>query len=182
MRSNPLTATSIRSERGCPLRRTSITIRPRPNCVSPYTLQVNGETIRGKMLFLGTGSEGDHPCRSKGLTRFPRFTASDSIISDETQDACRRAWRLSEEDTLRPSSGISSPRWGPRSRSSEGIRSSFQRRSPKSRSLQERAGKAHDDPHGHEVREVEATPSGTKKLHARETRTGRMSTLDARRS
>src|SRR5467141_4401409 len=49
--------------------------------VSPYTLQVNGETIRGKMLFLGTGSKAIIP-PIKGLDKV-KYHTSDSIIRME---------------------------------------------------------------------------------------------------
>src|SRR5437867_3072707 len=93
--------------------------------VSPYTLKVEGKTVRGKMIFLGSGSRAIVP-PIKGLDKV-RYHTSDSIIRMELWKG-RRASRSSAGATSRPSSDTSSPRWDPRSQSSGGIPSSCPRR------------------------------------------------------
>ena len=145
--------------------------------VSPYTLQVNGETIRGKMLFLGTGSRAIIP-PIKGHDKV-RYHTSDSII--------RMELRTLPKSMAIIGGGYIAAEFG-HFFAAMGSKVTIIGRNPQFLPEEEpeisilakrELGRHMTILTGHEVREVEATPSGTKKLLARETRTGRMTPLDA---
>src|SRR2546421_2890426 len=146
--------------------------------VSPYTLQVNGEMIRGKMLFLGTGSRAIIP-PIKGLDKV-RYLTSDSII--------RMELRTLPKSMAIIGGGYIAAEFG-HFFSAMGSKVTIIGRNPQflpeeepeiSALAKRELGRHIQILTGHEVREVEEMPPGSKRLHVVERQTGQTKTLDAR--
>src|SRR5207249_11764788 len=145
--------------------------------VSTYTLRVEGKTIRGKMIFLGGGSRAIVP-PIKGLDKV-RYHTSDSII--------RMELRKRPESIAIIGGGYIAAEFG-HFCSAVGSKVTIIGRNPQflpeeepeiSALAKRELGRHIQILTGHEVREVEAIPPGSKRLHVVERQTGRTKTLDA---
>ncbi len=145
--------------------------------VSPYTLRVGGRTIKGKMIFLGSGSRAIIP-PIKGLDQI-RYHTSDSII--------RMELRKRPNSIAIIGGGYIAAEFG-HFFSAVGSKVTIIGRNPQflpeeepeiSIVVKRDLGRHMTIFTGHEVREVEQTPSGTKRLHVVEKATGKSKELDA---
>jgi mycothione reductase len=144
--------------------------------VSPYTLQVSGQTIRGKMIFIGSGSRAIVP-PIKGLDKV-KYHTSDSVIRMELKKLPKSMAVIG--------GGYIAAEFG-HFFSAMGSEVTIIGRNPRflpeeepeiSALARRELGKHTTILTDHEVREVELTPSGTKKLHVFERNTGRSKTID----
>jgi dihydrolipoamide dehydrogenase len=145
--------------------------------VAPYTLKVAGKTVKGKMIFLGSGSRAIIP-PIKGLDRV-KYHTSDSII--------RMEMKRRPKSIAIIGGGYIAAEFG-HFFSAVGSDVTILGRNPQFLPEEEpevsvlakrELGKHITILTGHEVREVEQGPSGTKKLHVLERPTGRTKTLEA---
>jgi len=145
--------------------------------VSPYTLQVEGETLRGKMIFLGTGSRAIIP-PIKGLDK-ARYHTSDSVIRMELKKL-PKSIAIIGGGYIAAEFGHFFAAMGSKVTILGRNRQFLPEEEPEVSVLATRElGRHMTILTGHEVREVNLTPSGTKKLLAVETRTGKNTTIEA---
>ena len=145
--------------------------------VSPYTLQVEGETLRGKMIFLGTGSRAIIP-PIKGLDKV-RYHTSDSVIRMELKQL-PKSIAIIGGGYIAAEFGHFFAAMGSKVTILGRNRQFLPEEEPEVSVLATRElGRHMTILTGHEVREVNPTPSGTKKLLALETRRGRNTTIEA---
>src|SRR3989442_1556988 len=145
--------------------------------VSPYTLKVGGKTISGKMIFLGSGSRAIIPA-IKGLDRI-KYHTSDSIIRMELKKLPKSIAIIG--------GGYIAAEFG-HFFSAAGSKVTIIGRNPQFLPEEEpeisALAKRRLERHitiltGHEVREVEPIPAGTKRLRVVERATGQTKALDA---
>ncbi len=145
--------------------------------VSPYTLKVEGKTIRGKMIFLGSGSRAIIP-PIKELDKV-RYHTSDSII--------RMELRKRPESIAIIGGGYIAAEFG-HFFSAVGSKVTIIGRNPQflpeeepeiSALAKRELGRHIQILTDHEVCEVEEIPPGSKRLHVVERQTGQTKTLDA---
>jgi len=145
--------------------------------VSPSTLKVGGKTLSGKMIFLGSGSRAIIP-PIKGLDKI-KYHTSDSIIRMELKKLPKSIAIIG--------GGYIAAEFG-HFFSAAGSKVTIIGRNPQflpeeepeiSALAKTRLGRHITILTGHEVREVEPTPAGTKRLRVVERATGQTKTLDA---